>query len=43
MLRENRIVIVTGAGGCGCGRSISKRFALDGAPIVVSDIDEAGA
>jgi NAD(P)-dependent dehydrogenase (short-subunit alcohol dehydrogenase family) len=41
MLRENRVVIVTGAGRC--GRSISKRFALDGAAIVVSDIDEAGA
>ncbi len=35
-------MIVTGAGGSGCGRSISARFAMDGAAIVVSDIDEAG-
>jgi NAD(P)-dependent dehydrogenase (short-subunit alcohol dehydrogenase family) len=35
-------VIVTGAGGAGCGRSISARFAAGGAAIVVSDIDEAG-
>jgi NAD(P)-dependent dehydrogenase (short-subunit alcohol dehydrogenase family) len=38
---ENRIVIVTGAGGAGCGRSISSRFAKSGAAVVVSDIDEA--
>lgn len=42
MPHEDRVVIVTGAGGCGCGRSISARFAMDGAAIVVSDIDEAG-
>jgi NAD(P)-dependent dehydrogenase (short-subunit alcohol dehydrogenase family) len=36
------VVIVTGAGGKGCGRAISERFARDGAAIVVSDIDEAG-
>ena len=35
-------VIVTGAGGSGCGRAISVRFAHDGASIVVSDIDEEG-
>ena len=35
-------MIVTGAGGSGCGRSISARFARNGAAIVVSDIDEAG-
>jgi NAD(P)-dependent dehydrogenase (short-subunit alcohol dehydrogenase family) len=39
---ENRVVIVTGAGGAGCGRSISARFAKGGAVVVVSDIDEAG-
>ena len=38
----NRAVIVTGAGGAGCGRSISARFASGGASVVVSDIDEAG-
>jgi len=42
MLHEDRVVIVTGAGGSGCGRSISTRFARNGAAIVVSDIDEAG-
>ena len=35
-------VIVTGAGGTGCGRAIALRFARDGAPIVVSDINEDG-
>ena len=42
MASENRIVIVTGAGGAGCGRSISARFAAAGAAVVVSDVDEAG-
>jgi len=42
MSHENRIVIVTGAGGSGCGRSIATRFASGGAAVVVSDIDEAG-
>ena len=35
-------VIVTGAGGTGCGRAIAARFAADGAPVIVSDINEAG-
>jgi NAD(P)-dependent dehydrogenase (short-subunit alcohol dehydrogenase family) len=43
MQHENRVVIVTGAGGSGCGRSIAARLAMDGAAIVVSDINEAGA
>lgn len=42
MTDENRVVIVTGAGGAGCGRSISARFAFGGAAVIVSDIDEAG-
>jgi NAD(P)-dependent dehydrogenase (short-subunit alcohol dehydrogenase family) len=42
MTNERRAVIVTGAGGAGCGRSISARFARGGAPVLVSDIDEAG-
>lgn len=42
MVHDNQVVIVTGAGGSGCGRSISARFARDGAEIVVSDIDEVG-
>jgi 3-oxoacyl-[acyl-carrier protein] reductase len=35
-------VIVTGAGGTGCGRAIAARFAVCGAAVVVSDINEAG-
>ena len=42
MPHENRVVIVTGAGGTGCGRAISARFAAEGAAVVVSDVDEAG-
>jgi 3-oxoacyl-[acyl-carrier protein] reductase len=42
MQHENGAVIVTGAGGAGCGRSIAARFAIDGAPVVVTDIDDAG-
>jgi NAD(P)-dependent dehydrogenase (short-subunit alcohol dehydrogenase family) len=42
MQRNEQPVIVTGAGGRGCGRSIAARFGSDGAPVVVSDIDEAG-
>jgi NAD(P)-dependent dehydrogenase (short-subunit alcohol dehydrogenase family) len=42
MQDENLVVIVTGAGGSGCGRSIATRFAFDGDAVVVSDIDEAG-
>ena len=37
-----RVVIVTGAGGTGCGRAIAVRFARADAAIVVSDINEAG-
>lgn len=43
MLHTDGVVIVTGAGGSGCGRAIAERFAREGAAIVVSDIDEAGA
>ena len=42
MAHEDGAVIVTGAGGAGCGRSIAVRFAMDGAPVVVTDIDEVG-
>jgi NAD(P)-dependent dehydrogenase (short-subunit alcohol dehydrogenase family) len=41
MQHEKKVVIVTGGGGTGCGRSIATRFAMDGAAVVVSDIDEA--
>ena len=36
-------VIVTGAGGSGCGRAIARKFAEQRASVLVSDIDEAGA
>src|SRR5215471_21660108 len=42
MTPDTRAAIVTGAGGGGCGRAISARFAAAGRPVVVSDIDEAG-
>lgn len=42
MTRDDGAVIVTGAGGCGCGRSISARFASHGEVVVVADINEAG-
>ena len=35
-------VIVTGAGGAGCGRAIATRFAHEGAAVVVSDIADTG-
>jgi NAD(P)-dependent dehydrogenase (short-subunit alcohol dehydrogenase family) len=38
---RRRVVIVTGAGGRGCGRAIAARFGLQGASVVVCDIDEA--
>ena len=42
MQQQNRVVIVTGAGGSGCGRVIATRFASEGGAVVVSDIDETG-
>jgi NAD(P)-dependent dehydrogenase (short-subunit alcohol dehydrogenase family) len=39
MSQPTRVAIVTGAGGHGCGRAIARRFANDGAAVVVSDID----
>lgn len=42
MTGDERAVVVTGAGGRGCGRAISARFASDGSAVVVADIDEVG-
>jgi NAD(P)-dependent dehydrogenase (short-subunit alcohol dehydrogenase family) len=39
---RREVVIVTGAGGRGCGRAIAARFAWTGAAVVVADINEAG-
>ncbi len=37
-----KTVIVTGAGADGSGRAISRRFASEGANVVVSDVNESG-
>jgi NAD(P)-dependent dehydrogenase (short-subunit alcohol dehydrogenase family) len=39
---NQRVVVVTGAGGRGCGRAIAARFASLGSLVIVSDINEAG-
>jgi NAD(P)-dependent dehydrogenase (short-subunit alcohol dehydrogenase family) len=39
---KRRVVVVTGAGGTGCGRAIAARFGAGGAAVVVCDINEAG-
>ena len=39
---RDKTVIVTGAGGDGSGRAIARRFARDGALVVVNDVDEHG-
>jgi len=39
---DNKVVIVTGSGGRGCGRAIACRFAREGAAVVVSDINQQG-
>jgi NAD(P)-dependent dehydrogenase (short-subunit alcohol dehydrogenase family) len=40
---KNKAVIVTGAGGDGSGRAIARRFAREGAAVVVCDLNEPGA
>ena len=40
-LLENKVAIITGAGS-GIGKAISLLYAVEGAKIVVSDIDEKG-
>jgi 3-oxoacyl-[acyl-carrier protein] reductase len=39
---SSRVVVVTGAGGAGCGRAIASRFAAGGAAVVVADVNRAG-
>ncbi len=38
-----KVAIVTGSGGGGQGRAVALRLAAEGASVVVSDVDEAGA
>jgi len=40
---QDKVAIITGAGGGGCGRAIARRLAREGVRVVVSDLDEAGA
>lgn len=40
MALSEKVVIVTGAGGAGCGRAIAYRFAREGARLLLADINE---
>jgi NAD(P)-dependent dehydrogenase (short-subunit alcohol dehydrogenase family) len=40
MTIQDKVALVTGSGGPGCGRVIAQRFAAEGAAVVVSDIHE---
>src|SRR5690348_5112110 len=39
---KDKVVLVTGGGGKGCGRAIASRFASLGAAVVICDINEDG-
>ena len=42
MKLEGKVGIVTGSGGGGTGRAVARRFAREGAAVVVTDVKEAG-
>ena len=39
---NGKVAIVTGSGGGGTGRATARRFAREGASVVVSDVNDAG-
>jgi NAD(P)-dependent dehydrogenase (short-subunit alcohol dehydrogenase family) len=39
---KDKVAVVTGSGGAGCGRAIARRLGRDGAFIVVADINDHG-
>lgn len=43
MEMRGKVVVVTGAGGNGSGRAMARRFAGNGATVVITDINEPGA
>ena len=43
MTLNNKVAIVTGGGGRGCGQAMATRIARDGAAVVVADVNEAAA
>ena len=42
MKLDGKVAIVTGSGGGGTGRATARRFAREGAAVVVSDVNDAG-
>jgi len=42
MKLDGKVAIVTGSGGGGTGRAVARRFAREGAAVVVSDVKQAG-
>jgi 3-oxoacyl-[acyl-carrier protein] reductase len=43
MSLNNKVAIVTGGGGRGCGQAIARRFAREGAAVVIADVSQAAA
>jgi NAD(P)-dependent dehydrogenase (short-subunit alcohol dehydrogenase family) len=43
MSLADRVAIITGGGGRGCGRALAERFASEGAAVIVADVNQASA